>query len=268
MGVKTARTKQVRKEFKKAYKAVEICSYCRKKVADMDGHILAAHGYICERCGHRFATEAHWRQHMRDLHGLDAKAAVQDDAKKKIDRWVKGSKKGGKAARRAAAAAGGANAMDTEGVSPLATVCGSFRHVCELCSAEAMLPSNLADCGLSFTCAHIGRRCGTPGQPMMVPAGAQPPAEIAPRPAVGVFARPATAQATNPLAPAPPAPSLFGPAAAPSTSFGTQPAAPFGAAAPFGTQAAAPSGAQAAMELLSMAQQTAVPGLEDSDEDL
>jgi len=247
MGVKTARTKQVRKEFKKSYKAVELCPYCRKKLNDLDGHIQAAHAFICERCGHRFATEHHWRQHMRDLHGLDAQAAVKDDAKKKIDRWVKGSKKGGKAGRRVAAARG--DAMEAEDASPLASV-GSFRHVCEQCGAEAMLPANLAESGLSFSCAHIGRRCGTPGPAQQAPAFGTPAPQAAPPSAFGVFAGAASAQAASPAAPAPAVSVLFGPPADPAVP---PPPAAFGAGAPVAPKSAA---------------DIAVPGLEDSDEDL
>lgn len=274
MGVKTARTKQVRKELRKTHKAIEVCHYCRKKCADLDAHIQAAHGHICERCGQRFATEGHWRQHMRDRHGLDEKAAIRDDCQKKIDRWM--NKKGGKAkaARRARAAGaaqdGGAGAGDAS-MAPLEAI-GSFRHVCELCGAEAMLPANLADSGLSFTCAHVGRRCGT------APAGGS----------AGGGASAAGAACVAHAAPAPSAIAAFAgfpPAAAPAAAAaaiaafaGPAVAAPPAAAAPaaaasiFAAPAflappgvAAPAGA-AAMAI--RAEDVPVPGLDSDDEDL
>mmetsp|Transcript_14967 Transcript_14967/g.52530 ORF Transcript_14967/g.52530 Transcript_14967/m.52530 type:complete len:260 (-) Transcript_14967:45-824(-) len=259
MGVKTARTKQARRDLKKVHKAIEVCPHCRKKLTDLEGHIQFAHGHICERCGQRFATEGHWRQHMRDRHGLDGKDAAKDDAKKKIERWVKGKKgKGrGKGRDRDKAAEGGAAALFSGGMdeddeaSPTAGAGGLFRHVCEQCGEEAQLPVCLAGQGLTFTCAHVGRRCRS-----SAPSG-------------GDAAQRATG--APPVAPQPPASaptmSLFGGSLpsfgmpAPMPTFGSPSAAGFGAA-----QAAAPmfgvfgaGGAVAAAD---------VPVPDDSDEDL
>lgn len=278
MGVKTARTKQARKEMRRTHKAVEKCPYCSKKQYDLDAHIQSAHGHICERCGQRFASEGHWRQHMRDKHGLDGSEAVKDDCRKKIERWVKNANRGGKAARKAAAAAAAAgvtgplaandSAMDDTELGPVApgAAAGGVRHCCELCGAEALLPVNLTESGLSFTCAHVGRRCGSSGAPQASPAAAPVP----PPTGLGVFAGVR-------LAAVPPAP----PAQLPAFSARMPPASAAGLFAGVGFAAAPPAppaqlpsifsaqtpiaSAVAAVALLAAG--VPVPDL-DSDEDL
>jgi len=136
--------KAARKELKKTLKANEKCPYCKKMQFNLDEHIRLEHSFRCERCGIRFGSNQQWKQHMRDRHGLKEKAAVHDDRKKKIERWLD-------------KADGPAEEAEADGPMSTSEV---FTLTCEVCGASAEVPMDLAEHNMGFQCAFLGRACG------------------------------------------------------------------------------------------------------------
>jgi len=192
MGVKSAKSKQAKRELKGAVrrdlKADERCPHCKNKVQDLEKHLREEHNLSCARCGKLFASEIQWKQHMKDRHGLDQKTAKTDDKKKRIEKWVKkdraqaGDKGDDKAAMFSADSsmvgedAAGASAAGGMGVetNPFdkAAAPTLHRHTCEICGAESMLPINLESQGLSFSCSFVGQQCRGSGSSMLSSAAA------------------------------------------------------------------------------------------------
>jgi len=183
---------------------------------------------------------------MRDKHGLDEEVAVKDDCKKKIERWVEstrrgGKNKGGKAGKRARQ---GLSAEQQSGAAMPEISSEGHRHVCDVCGAEAMLPVCLADQGLTFSCAHIGRRCGSFPAVAGGLSAAQPPQ-------MSLFTTPGL----------PPNPQLQG------RSVFAEPLPSAPRVALFGAAAATPAQVTAMLPT-DMAADVAIPGLDSDDEDL
>mmetsp|Transcript_93894 Transcript_93894/g.163063 ORF Transcript_93894/g.163063 Transcript_93894/m.163063 type:complete len:218 (+) Transcript_93894:102-755(+) len=177
-GMKNTRKKQQRKEMKRTLKACERCPHCRKQVFDLEEHLRMEHANVCARCGKRFNTQIQWKQHMKDMHGLNSDAAVRDDRNRKIERWLKSDKAAGAssgvAAAAAEAAAPGDAAMETSETQSQAAVCppcppavqpapAQHRHLCDNCGAEVFLAVDLTEQGLTFQCCLVGRQCNSNG---------------------------------------------------------------------------------------------------------
>eukprot|EP00933_Yihiella_yeosuensis_P071178 TRINITY_DN7937_c0_g1_i1.p1 TRINITY_DN7937_c0_g1~~TRINITY_DN7937_c0_g1_i1.p1 ORF type:complete len:208 (+),score=45.62 TRINITY_DN7937_c0_g1_i1:114-737(+) len=181
MGLKSARSKQARKELKKTLRNVEQCPHCKKKFPNLDQHILNEHSWSCARCGTRFTNEQAWKHHMRDVHGLDTKQAAKEDRQKKLEKWVNNSKQNSRKKDLR-------NAVDEDVDGMEATSCipcppTLHRHVCELCGTAVELAVDLSAQGLSFNCAFMGRPCNLSGS-----SGARP--QAAPLPPIPTFSAP------------------------------------------------------------------------------
>lgn len=156
MGVKSAKSRQAKRELKKNLKSGERCPYCHVHVKDVQQHIRKEHGFSCSRCGQPFASERQWKQHMRDKHGLNDQAAVRDDRKAKLEKWLHNS------ANTASAAA--AKEEEEEDCMEESPQDGLRQHTCELCGKEVALPVDLCAQGLSFQCAFAGQSCLSGGR--------------------------------------------------------------------------------------------------------
>mmetsp|Transcript_87920 Transcript_87920/g.138797 ORF Transcript_87920/g.138797 Transcript_87920/m.138797 type:complete len:208 (-) Transcript_87920:52-675(-) len=163
-GLKNRNKKQARNELKKTLKCRERCPHCKKMVTDLDVHLKCEHSFSCARCGKRFAGETQWKQHMKDLHGLNANAAVKDDKHKKLERWLNRANTFDPTLDigDASEEGGGPEMMESDD-RPDMQAAQSYRVVCEACGAEAFLPVNLSAMGLTFQCSQIGRSCGSAG---------------------------------------------------------------------------------------------------------
>lgn len=165
MGVKTARTKQARRDLKKTLRAGELCPYCQKRQTDLDEHLKNAHAHNCTRCGVRFANEQDWKHHMRDLHGMTGFEAVKEDRHKKLDQWIK--RTGSKAMNSSKSKNNKAPPSQSSDIGlATATPGQTYRQICEICGAATELPVDLSSQGLAFNCAFVGRSCGSaPSRP-------------------------------------------------------------------------------------------------------
>lgn len=146
--LKGGKKQKAKNELKRNLKGAEKCPHCKKKVQDLDVHIRTEHSLVCSRCGQRFASDRHWKQHMRDKHGLNANDALRDDRKAKLDKWLK--------------TAGAAPAVEEEveeNEEGMAEEEAEPAQKCELCGAEVRVNFDLASSGLSFQCAFIGQQC-------------------------------------------------------------------------------------------------------------
>merc|ERR1712224_626471 len=118
----------------------------------MGAHIRRAHGFKCGRCNQRFGSEKQLQQHLHDAHGLDKPSAQRDSRNHKIDQWM--DSKHTSAAK---------SACEVDADLTVASAPPMYSHKCELCSAVAQLPVDIASQGLTFQCSHIGRTCVLPG---------------------------------------------------------------------------------------------------------
>lgn len=198
MGLKGAKRKQQQRDLKKTLKAAEPCPYCKKKklFSDLDEHLKREHPFKCARCGVRFSTEWQWKQHARDMHGLDWDQADRDDRHKKIERWLTDQPK-----------AAAARTMACEDEPQIST------QVCEECGAKVSCAFDFSGQGLSFKCCLIGQQCGSSkGQGdlaaggggfsqlrMQACAGAPPPAPVVPGPGASYGAATAPPSAFSPF---------------------------------------------------------------------